>query len=44
MLASAIDVIVPIGNAGGLRAIHEVWLREDAERRGESFADLLREG
>jgi type IV secretion system protein VirB11 len=43
MLATAVDVIVPISNDGGLRTIDEVWFRDDAERRGETFAHLLRE-
>ena len=43
MLAAAIDVIVPVGNDGGLRSIGEVWFRDDAERRGEDFGNLLKE-
>jgi type IV secretion system protein VirB11 len=43
MLASAVTVIVPIGNDGGLRSVKEVWFADDAARRGESFANLLSE-
>jgi type IV secretion system protein VirB11 len=43
MLASAVDAIVPVGNGGGLRSIEEIWFRDHAARRGESFAHLLRE-
>lgn len=43
LLAAVVDVIVPIANDGGARAINEVWFADDAERRGEGFADLLRE-
>jgi type IV secretion system protein VirB11 len=43
MLASAVDAIVPVGNGGGLRSIRDVWFRDHAERRGETFAHLLRE-
>lgn len=43
MLGAAVDAIVPIGNANGLRTINEVWFADDAARRGETFADLLRE-
>jgi type IV secretion system protein VirB11 len=43
MLAAAVDVVVPIGNHGGLRCIGEVWFADDAKRRGETFTHLLRE-
>lgn len=42
MLANALDFIVPVENDDGVRAIGEVWFRADAQRRGETFADLLR--
>lgn len=42
-LASMVTAIVPIGNDGGLRSVKEVWLADDAARRGESFANLLSE-
>jgi type IV secretion system protein VirB11 len=41
-LGSAIDFIIPVENDGGVRAIGEVWFRADAERRGETFRELLR--
>jgi type IV secretion system protein VirB11 len=41
-IGSAIDFIIPVENEGGKRAIGEVWFRADAERRGETFADLLK--
>lgn len=42
MLCSAIDMLVPISNIGGIRSIEEVWFVDDAARRGETFRDLLR--
>lgn len=43
MLATLVDVIVPVAVIeGGRRALREVWFVDDASRRGESFADLLR--
>ena len=42
-LGNVIDFIIPVENDGGDRAIGEVWFRPDAERRGETFADLLEE-
>jgi len=42
-IGSALDFIIPVENDGGDRAIGEVWFRTDAERRGETFRDLLRE-
>ena len=41
-LGSALDFIIPVENDGGMRSIGEVWFRPDAERRGETFRDLLR--
>lgn len=41
-IGSAIDYIVPVENNGGDRSIGEVWFRPDAERRGETFRDLLK--
>jgi type IV secretion system protein VirB11 len=43
-LETAIDFIIPVENDGGVRAIGEIWFRPDAERRGESFRDLLSGG
>lgn len=43
MLSSAIDVVVPVGNEGGIRSLGEVWFTDDVARRGESLANLLRE-
>jgi type IV secretion system protein VirB11 len=42
-LEAAIDFIIPVENDGGVRSIGEVWFRGAAERRGETFSDLLRE-
>src|SRR5689334_11573258 len=43
-LGSAIDCIIPIHNANdGVRSIRDVWFRDHAERRGESFTTLLSE-
>ena len=42
MLRDCVDVIVPVSSTGGVRAINEVWFADDAHRRGETFADLLR--
>ncbi len=43
MLAAAVDLIVPVSVLdGGRRALGEVWFADDAARRGETFADLLR--
>jgi type IV secretion system protein VirB11 len=42
-LGNVIDFIIPVENDGGDRAIGEAWFRPDAERRGETFADLLEE-
>lgn len=44
MMATAIDVIVPIENERGVRSFGEIWFAADAARRGETFADLLRRG
>jgi hypothetical protein len=41
--SSALDFIIPIDNDGGVRELGEVWFRPDAQRRGETFRDLLRE-
>jgi type IV secretion system protein VirB11 len=41
-IASAIDFIIPVENEGGERSIGEVWFRPDAQRRGETFRDLLK--
>lgn len=40
-LGNVIDFIIPVENDGGVRSIGEVWFRPDAERRGETFADLM---
>ena len=42
MMGAAIDCIVPIGTDGSARHLGAVWFAEDAARRGESIADLLR--
>ena len=42
MIGAAIDVIVPIGTDGASRHLGEVWFADDAARRGETIADLLR--
>lgn len=41
LLAGAIDVIVPFQEHGGEFSIGEVWLRPDAERRGQTIAELM---
>lgn len=41
LLAGAIDVIVPFQERGGNFSIGEVWLRPDAERRGQTIAELM---
>ncbi|MGO7733155.1 P-type DNA transfer ATPase VirB11 [Rhizobium leguminosarum] len=41
ILSSAIDVIVPFHTAGESYSIGEVWLRADAQRRGEPLSQLL---
>jgi type IV secretion system protein VirB11 len=41
-LDNAIDFIIPVENDGGERELGEVWFRADAQRRGETFRDLLR--
>ncbi len=43
LLATAVDLIVPIATDGGARSIRECWFAPDAARRGSSFHDLLRE-
>ena len=42
MLGAAIDVVIPISAEGGSRQLGEVWFADDAARRGETVADLLR--
>jgi type IV secretion system protein VirB11 len=42
MMGAAVDVIVPIGTDGSARHLGAVWFAEDAARRGETIADLLR--
>lgn len=42
MMGAAIDLIIPISAEGGVRQIGEVWFADDAARRGETIADLLR--
>jgi type IV secretion system protein VirB11 len=37
-----VDAIVPLHNDAGSYAIREVWFADDAARRGEAAADLLR--
>lgn len=41
LLGACVDVIIPIGNVGGVRSVEAVWFADDAWRRGETFADLL---
>jgi type IV secretion system protein VirB11 len=43
MLGNAIDVIIPVSNDAGVRSIGEVWFADDAARRGETVASLLRQ-
>lgn len=42
-LCSAIDVIMPFHSSGGVFSIGETFFAPDAERRGETVADLLRD-
>ncbi len=42
MMGAAVDVIVPIGTDGSARHLGAVWFADDAARRGETMADLLR--
>jgi type IV secretion system protein VirB11 len=42
MIGTAVDAIVPLHNDAGAYAIREVWFADDAARRGEAAADLLR--
>jgi type IV secretion system protein VirB11 len=42
MIGAAIDVIVPIGTDGASRHLKEVWFADEAHRRGETVADLLK--
>ena len=42
MIGSAVDAIVPLHNDAGTYSIREVWFADDAARRGEAAADLLR--
>ena len=43
MLATTVDLIVPVSVLdSGRRALGEVWFADDAARRSETFADLLR--
>jgi type IV secretion system protein VirB11 len=42
LIGTAVDAIVPLHNDAGAYAIHEVWFADDAARRGEVAADLLR--
>lgn len=41
LLESAIDIIVPFEEHAGEFAIGEIWLRPDAERRGNTVAELI---
>jgi type IV secretion system protein VirB11 len=43
ILESAIDVIIPLRNDGGLYSVREVWFGPDAWRRGESLRSLMGE-
>ncbi len=42
MIGTAVDAIVPLHNDAGAYSIREVWFADDAARRGEVAADLLR--
>lgn len=42
MMGAAIDCIVPIGTDGSARRLGAVWFADDAARRGETIADLIR--
>lgn len=42
MIGAGVDCIMPIGTDGSLRRIGAVWFADDAARRGETVADLLR--
>jgi type IV secretion system protein VirB11 len=42
MIGTAVDAIVPLHNDAGAYAIREVWFADDAARRGEAAAGLLR--
>ena len=42
MMGAAVDCIVPISTDGSLRRLGAVWFADDAARRGETVADLLR--
>ena len=42
MMGAAIDLVIPISAEGGTRQLGEVWFADDAARRGETVADLLR--
>lgn len=44
MLSEAVDLIIPLENKGEVYSIKSVWFVADAARRGETAADLLREG
>jgi type IV secretion system protein VirB11 len=44
LLAGSIDLIVPMGKDEDIFDIGRVWFVADAQRRGETAADLLREG
>lgn len=40
-IAEAVDVIVPFEEIEGVHAITEVWLKPDAERRGQTIEEVL---
>ena len=42
LLGSAVDAIVPLHSHEGRFSVREVWFADDAARRGETAADLLR--
>lgn len=42
MMGTGIDAFVPISTDGSARRLGEVWFADDAARRGETIADLLR--
>ncbi len=41
LISGAVDIIMPFGKTDGRFEVGEVWFAADAERRGETAADLL---
>jgi type IV secretion system protein VirB11 len=42
MMGAATGVVIHISAEGGIRQVGEVWFADDAARRGEIDADLLK--